>query len=313
MESRETVNFPWFVKYPISVVLVIFTVLLTVESVQKLYANKFFQESRYLDIKTQWQRIETNTGKGLGAASGDFHYEYVAALLYEKRFSLSGDPAAYEKGCRLLEQAHKTNPYDPYILIKRIEFDIAAFNKKIIKSTSEFVRKNSTKLIETAKNNPSVYEVIAKLRFMERKFTEAREYIKKAINLREENIKYYLIEGDLCRVLNDIDASIESYKKSLANNSDKKVFSEEWIHAKYGIAASLIRKNQPDEALLALNSVVEHFPERIDSYLMMGDIYGRMNNLEKAKEFFQKALAIDPLNPTARKGLQQIEQIQNIH
>jgi len=313
MENRAAVNFPWFIKYPISVVLVIFTVILPGESVQKLSANKLFQESRYLDIKTQWQRIEANTEKGLRAVPGDFHYEYVAALLYEKRFSLVGDPGAYERGCRLLEQAQKNNPYDPYILIRRIEFDIAALNKKIIKSTSEFVRNNTKKLVDTAKNNPSVYEVISKLRFRERKFSEAREYIKKAINLREENIKYYLIEGDICRVLNDIDASIESYKKSLANNSDQKVFSEEWIHAKYGIAASLIRKNQPDEALKEINSVVEHFPKRVDSYLMMGDIYGRINNLEKAKEFFQKALEIDPLNPTARKGLQQIKQIQNIH
>jgi putative inorganic carbon (HCO3(-)) transporter len=308
-ENREIVNFPGFVKYPILVALVIFTVLLSVDSVKKLYTNKLFQESRYLDIQTQWPRIQTNTDKGLRAVPGDFHYEYVAALIYEKRFSLTGDPGAYEKGCRLLEQAHHNNPYNPYILIRRIEFDIEALQEGIIKSTSGFVRENTIKLVQTAKNHPSVYEVISKLRFSERKFQEALENIKKAINLRKENTRYYLIEGDICRALNDADASIDSYKNSLANNSDQKVFSQEWIHAKYGIAAGLIQKNQPDEALMEINSVVERFPKIVDSYLMIGDIYGRMNNLEKAREFFQKALEIDPLNPIARRGLQQIKQI----
>jgi O-antigen ligase len=311
MENRAAVNFPWFVKYTISLVLLVFMVILTAESVQKLYANKLFQESRYLDIQTQWQRIQANTEKGLRAVPGDFHYEYVAALLYEKKLSLTGDLSAYEKGCRLLEQAHNHNPYDPYILTRRIEFDIEALNKGIIKSTSGFVRDNTKKLIETAKNNPSVYEVISKLRFREGKFNEAREYIKKAINLRKENIRYYLIEGDICRVLNDVEASIDSYKNSLANNSDPKVSSEEWIHAKYGIADGLIRKNQPDKALKALDSVAEHFPKRVDSYLMMGDICGRVNNLEKAREFFQKALEIDPMNPAAKRGMLQIKRIQD--
>ena len=309
IENRETVSFPWFIKYPVSAILVIFAVLLPVESVQKLYADKLFQESRYLDIKTRWQRIETDTDRGLRAVPGDFHYEYVAALLYQKRFTLVGDPGTYKKGCRLLEQAHRTNPHDPYILIRRIEFDIEALDKGIIKSPSEFVRQGTKKLLNMAKNNPSVYEVIAKLKFREKKFNEALENIKEAISLRKENIKYYLIEGDLCRVLKDVDASIASYKNSLANNSNQEAFSQEWIHAKYGIAAGLIQKNKPGEASMEINSAVERFPKNVDSYLMMGDIYGRMNNLEKAREFFQKALEIDPLNPMARRGLRQIEQI----
>lgn len=306
----------------VSIVLIVFSFLLSVEGVKMLYANSLFQESRYLDIHGDWQRIESNIMNGLNAVGDDFYYQYLAALLYEKRFTTSLSPGhavqgtdnqavtnGYEKGCRLLEKAHELNPYALYILIKRVELDIAALKKGVIPSTSDFVRNNIKKLIDTATNNPTVYEVIAKLRLVEKKFDEALHYIRLAIDLRDKNIRYYSIEGDIFRMMNRVEASIDSYRKSIANNGDSKVFREEWIYAKYGIVEGLIQINQFDNALKEMDEVLKYYPEKIDSYLILGDMYGRMNLLEKARGFFEKALKMDPINPAAQRGIQQIESI----
>jgi len=46
-----------------------------------------------------------------------------------------------------------------------------------------------------------------------------------------------------------------------------------------------------------------------EAYMARGDIYGALGHLEKSKESFAAALTIQPGNPYAKAGLEQIEKL----
>ena len=58
-----------------------------------------------------------------------------------------------------------------------------------------------------------------------------------------------------------------------------------------------------DMAIEDFNLVINKHPEFIDAYIGLAEAYGRKSDQEKAKEFFNKVLELDPENVQAKEGL----------
>jgi tetratricopeptide (TPR) repeat protein len=63
-----------------------------------------------------------------------------------------------------------------------------------------------------------------------------------------------------------------------------------------------------DMAIEDFNLVINKHPEFIDAYIGLAEAYGRKSDQEKAKEFFNKVLELDPENVQAKEGLSRLNE-----
>ncbi len=81
--------------------------------------------------------------------------------------------------------------------------------------------------------------------------------------------------------------ALKTYQQAVAENPN-------FIHAKRGIARSLMQLERNHEALNVFNDVIEQEPEFAASYANRGILNDRMDKYEEAIEDYQKALRLDP-------------------
>lgn len=284
-------------------------IFLSVDAVNRLNADRLFWKSQMLSVTKDWVQIESNIKEGLEFVSDDFYYYDMAGLLYIKRLNETGDAGTYKKGVVILEKAHRMNPFDIYVFIHRMNIDSIALRKGIISKPSEFVEQSVNKLMSMDKNNPTVYEFVVKLRLGEKRYKEALEYLKKAMALRPDDATYLLMQGEIYYASGDITSSMNVYRSIVARTEKISPPPTEWTKAKYGIAYCLFNKRDFDSALKEMKTVTDRLPTDAYAYVIMGDAYGGMGNLEKAKESFATALKFDPNNPFAKRGYEQIDKI----
>jgi O-antigen ligase/tetratricopeptide (TPR) repeat protein len=283
--------------------------VLSYDAANRAYGDRLFWKSQTMNAVGEWPQIESNIAEGLASVPGDFFYEDMAGLLYLKRFNFTGDPKSYRQGVEVLEKAHRHNPFDVYVLLHRVDLEMVALRKGIIKDPSPFVEKAVRDLILMDRNNPTVYEAVARLKLAERKYTDALEFIKKAGALKPTETKYLLFESDIYRALNDVDKASATYQKVVSKLEKEIPLPPDWASAKLGLVYTLVTKNDLNGALKEVNTLIDGFPTMPDAYVARGDIYGALGNLEKSKESFGIALKIDPRNPYARAGLEQLERL----
>ena len=282
-------------------------IVLTFDAINILYADRLFWASRTMDLGKDWNRIESNIKEGLENVPKDHYYEDMAGLLYIKKLNESGDGETYQKAAAMFERAHLHNPFDPYVLIHRIDTDTIGIRKGVIKKPSEFTEKVIGTLRAMDKNNATVYESIAKLLITENRFNDALEYLNTAKALKPFEGRYYTLEGFIYRSLNNPAGAMNAYREAVSRLEKSEPLTLEWVNAKQGLAFIYIDKRDFNEALKEIKTVVGRFPNYAHSYIIMGDIYAAMNNFEKARESFSIALKIEPANPYAKRGLEQIE------
>jgi Tfp pilus assembly protein PilF len=283
-------------------------IYLTVDTAKKIYADNLFWKSQTLAVTNDWNQIEQNISNGLQVVPRDFYYKDIAGLLYTKRLNQIGDIDSYNKGVALFEKAYTDNPFDPGILIHRIDIETIALLKGLIEENSN-VEIYVTKLLAMDKNNPSVYEATAKLRLAQRDYTDALRTLQNANILGIKEERYYLLEGDINRAMNHNRTAIESYRNAISVLEKKGLRTSQWKSAKYGVVLSLIDTGNFNEALNETNNVIAYDPSDVLSYIVKGDIYGYLKNYKQAEESFHQALRIDPSNPYARRGYESAEKL----
>lgn len=74
-------------------------------------------------------------------------------------------------------------------------------------------------------------------------------------------------------------------------------------------AIDLAMKGQWREAIDANKTIVEAFPNDVDSYNRMGKAYMELGEYEQAREAYRHAIEFDPYNTIARKNLQRLSYI----
>jgi len=195
------------------------------------------------------------------------------------------------------------------VLLQRIDFDGIAFRKGLIKKASPFVERSIKGIIAMDKHNPTVYETIANLRFFEGRYQEALSMIKIAESLKPDYYTYALFEADLFTAMNDRKTALEIYKKLISKLDNIEPPPSEWVHAKFGIVYQLMFKGDLDEAMIEIDSVIKRIPHIAQAYVIKGDIYAAQKKYEQAQKAFSTAQTIEPNNPFAKRGLEQLEKI----
>jgi tetratricopeptide (TPR) repeat protein len=138
----------------------------------------------------------------------------------------------------------------------------------------------------TLKTNPRSQIVAAQLRFMLTPASEAE------CDLPPEEIAAM---GD--RLMNQKRSKLaaEMYRMAIARGANEPAVRDK-------LAIALMQNEQLEDAIKALRESLKKNPRNAEAHALLGDVLAR-SDIEAARREYQLALAIDPGNATARRGL----------
>lgn len=242
-------------------------------TLKTFYGDRLLGSTRFIHPEYDWPGMETRIIKGLEWVPRHAYYEDWAALHYINRFARNPAPETYKKAARLLDQAYKHNPFDPYALIHRIDLEQIALGNGTLSQPSEAVQKGAILLLKLDGNNRTIYKTLARLKIREKNYAEALALI------------------DSGNLLN----------RGAPNPR------EEWTAAQHGLFLDFVTRKDFPSALKVIRQVISQYPDDVPSQVLMGNLYGAMKNWVKAREAFSTALQMEPENRDAAEGLRAVE------
>jgi Flp pilus assembly protein TadD len=78
-------------------------------------------------------------------------------------------------------------------------------------------------------------------------------------------------------------------------------------------ANDAVAKGDTELALRLAQSAIVADPARPTSYVALGDIYAKAGQAEFARNYYDAALGIDPVEPSALKGLSALDQRSTVN
>jgi predicted Zn-dependent protease len=102
--------------------------------------------------------------------------------------------------------------------------------------------------------------------------------------------------GDLLRIRGRVRSSAYEYKKALQYDPVSPIISTR-------LASSLMSSGKSEQAREILDPVLEIYPDYVGLHMILGRIYMEKDNLSKAEEAFQTAIAINPFDPVIHDSL----------
>lgn len=242
--------------YLLAIVTSLWLIILIFNTVQTFRAELLVSKILSIDLKKNWPEIEKNITKLLGLKRKDFHYNDIAARLYIRRFAETGKREDYENAARISESAYSQNPFNPYVLTRRIELDYIAIVKGVIKAPAYFTKKSAQ----------------AKEKIL-LDFDETRESLEKFYKIWKDNvINDYIKKRDYDKALSEIE-NLTARMPALDNH-----FLRRRVLALVGL-------NRLDMAI-EYGKQLARLKQDKDSYLMLAKIYKLSGNMEKAREMF---------------------------
>lgn len=169
----------------------------------------------------------------------------------------------------------------------------------------------------------------------QRKYSEALEEYKKALQLDVENPESHYKIGVACYLLEDYDQAVESYKTALKfdpehvraiNNlalvyekTDNEIearilymqaieIDPSYTRARYNLGALLIRMDRLDEAKDAIRALLEQDPQYARGYYLLGLIFENEEDYRRAEEMYLKCLSISADFARAAQGLKRVKE-----
>jgi tetratricopeptide (TPR) repeat protein len=277
--------------YGTSAILVLLLGLLVYGAVTRIYADHLLWKIGQWEMKDpeRWPAATAALGRLLRAAGNDHHYLNAAGRIHTERFGLTENPAEYERAAGLFEKAHRENPFDPYVLIGRVDLETLALKKGLLEEASPYVESALEKMTGMDPNNPTVHAAAARLRLAGKHLGEALELVEKSRSLRPGDRRLILMEGEIHLGLGDYEKAVETYREAVSEFQRKNNNREGWLAAKYGLGFSLALSGKHTEALKEIDSVIKLFPREPYPFFIMGNIYRLMGETEKAEEALAEA------------------------
>jgi cyclase len=134
------------------------------------------------------------------------------------------------------------------------------------------------------------------------------QYLEEAFQEQPEQKEPIFEELHLAMKAGGVDGAIMKYYELKEHQADKYRFYEFDL---YSIAYRLNDANKQNEAIRFYELQIKEFPENIYLwyfYFSIGSIYESLEDLEKAKDNYKKALEIDPENQDVKNALEEIEE-----
>ena len=256
--------------------LAVFLLFILAKDIRTFQADRIFWKIQTSGVSPDWREADTKIEKALKNVPKEYYYHDLAGSLSIKPVNETGDPRAYHQGAELLEKAYGLYPFDPYTLIHRIDLESKALKQGLIKNRSDFTDFAVKQLASLDKNNPAVYITIARLSIREGRYREALALIDRAnaLNPRARGPR-------------------------------------EWIAAKQGIFYEQINENDYHSALKTLREIVNQFPDDVLTHILLGKLYFRLKQLDKARASFDQALKLEPANRPALEGRNMLNEWKN--
>ncbi|HTZ18931.1 MAG TPA: O-antigen ligase family protein [Dissulfurispiraceae bacterium] len=285
---------------------IVFLCFMGADAAKRLYAGKLFRQANTMNVIADWPSMESIIQKGLASDRDDYYYEDMAASIFTDRVEATGDADAYIKGCTILQNSYRNNPYNPNTLRLSIALETLAIKNGITKQPSKFVVTLIDEAQRTDKYDVTLIELIARLKAEENRLDEALEYLKKAKALMVDESEYYAIEGEFYQQFSHFPDAIKSYFTALSVMEKNNQYDQQWVDVKHNLAICLTAVGKAGEALKEIDGLISRYPNDAYSYALRGDIYGEMGTLKEAKESYISALKIEPDNRSAKLGLAKL-------
>jgi len=100
-------------------------------------AERLIFEAEHLDLGRDWNSVEEKLRAALELSRDRAWASDAAARLFLERAALAGDRRAYERGIALSNASRAANPFDPYLRLRRTEFDMIAMDHGLITRLTE--------------------------------------------------------------------------------------------------------------------------------------------------------------------------------
>ncbi len=110
---------------------------MSLDTWKRIRAERLMFEAQHIDVGTAWGSVERRVRAALSLSPDRAWVSDAAARLYLRRAAATGDRRAYEQGVELTRAAEKANPFDPYIRLRRADFDIVAIDRGLIPGVTD--------------------------------------------------------------------------------------------------------------------------------------------------------------------------------
>ena len=190
--------------------------------------------------------------------------------------------AAFQRAAKLQPGMPLAHLSEALLLIAGGKFDAA-------RAKIEIARK-------LAPASPNLYFTIALLAFRERNFDLCGESLQYVFQVIPRHMPSILLSGALffsTAQLEQAQTAFVTYISAFPGN----------VYARKMLAATLLRKAQPQSATEALEPLLRFGLRDAELYSLAGQAYLQVGQVRRAREYLEKAVALDPGNANARTRL----------
>ncbi|RMF98431.1 MAG: tetratricopeptide repeat protein [Candidatus Schekmanbacteria bacterium] len=216
----------------------------------------------------------------------DINPEYVdayfnLALIYKKKGMIDRAIEEYEK-------AEKINPNDVPI---QKELGILYMKKGDLSNAL----KKYEKVVELTPDDWEALKEVGRVYFSLGRYDDAVKSLKRAININPKADDAWLYLAMTYTTMKRYDEAIEIYRMIIQKHPD-------YVEAHYSIAVNYLEKGDLEDAEKELSNLLSKKNDK-RYHNLLGALYIKKNDLDKATLHFKEALKIDPYYETARKNL----------
>ncbi len=178
---------------------------------------------------------------------------------------------------------------------------ILYFNKGLMDSAKFYYRKALTLLPNyafTICNLGSVY-------LKEEKPDSAIMYYKQALEIQPQYYdasKYLGLAYLKKEAYDDAELAMYNANKMIKNSDALQILSSEYLV----LGSRAFQSDQKEKAILLCEIAIKAYPQNAEAYYNLGGYYMTLQNLEKAREYWRKALQINPNYKEAKEWLERI-------
>ncbi|MEK7485735.1 MAG: tetratricopeptide repeat protein [Planctomycetota bacterium] len=177
---------------------------------------------------------------------------------------------------------------DIFYELENIRFQLGTGNLFSYGTETEYLRLLKTIHSKNIQDNSfENYTHTAMLALSNKNFTEAVEYITKALELQPQMSKLYTLRGNAKRELHEYAEAIKDYNQAFLTNPQE----PDRVFMNRALLYRLIRKYP--ESLSDFNEAIRINPEAAQYHLNRGIIYYDLKKYEKAESDCQKAIELD--------------------
>ncbi|MBO5004624.1 MAG: tetratricopeptide repeat protein [Clostridia bacterium] len=166
----------------------------------------------------------------------------------------------------------------------------------------EEAKKYMLKLIDKYPNSYLGHKIIAEIYELDGKHTNAIDEYVRAIEINTKDYNSYYKISVLLQKLNNNDAAINMLNDLLKKKPD-------YLQATMLLGDILYDEERFKEATIVYTEALKYNPANYDIYYNLGMVYTRLNDFQKAKEYYQMAAEINSMLYNAKFSLAQISML----